>query len=112
VHDVLNIFNFSNYCTAITTDPARLQTPTQHFYSVTQSSEEHQNHNLFGLIGVEHHRFLEAIVTFWWGLFEQTALILRRVNELFGFELEDKPVDIYCSLYDSYVDFTLWGGAA
>jgi hypothetical protein len=50
---------------------------------------------------------------FRWDLFEQTALIQRRVNELFGFELKDKQVDICCSLYDSHVylggfsDFTL-----
>ena len=41
--------------------------------------------------------------TFWWDLFEQTALMQRRVNELF-FELKDKQVDICCSLYE-----TLWG---
>ena len=38
---------------------------------------------------------------FRWDLFEQTALIQRRVNELFGFEPKDKQVEaIRKLLYD------------
>ena len=41
---------------------------------------------------------------FGWDAFEQTALIQRRVNELFGFEPKDKEVEA--------IPQTLWGRAA
>jgi hypothetical protein len=52
VHDVPNIFNFPDHCTATTTHPAKMQTPTRRSYSVTQSSEEHRNRNPFSHIRV------------------------------------------------------------
>ena len=52
VHGVPNIFNFPDHCTATTTHPARLQTPTRRSYSGTQSSEEHRNRNPFSHIRV------------------------------------------------------------
>ena len=39
---------------------------------------------------------------FRWGLFEQMALIQRRVNEFFGFEPKDKQVEAIRKLLSAY----------
>ena len=97
------------------TYPVRLRIPTRRTYSVTQSPEGHQSHDPSSrirviasdvILQVEYHGSLhdsngdDEFRSDEGGVFKKMALV-RRVNELFGFQPKDKQVEgIRHLLYD------------